>query len=244
VVDLSRVDVVLVRPARAANVAAAARALKNMGLRSLRLVGGCEGLEGPPARALAYGAWDLLDAAVSFATLGAAVGDASFVAGFSGRAGASALTPRTLALEATERVGGGRLAIVFGPEASGLTNEELRFCHATVTIPTAAEQPSLNLAQAVLLAAYELRVAEAVSPESAAPSRARSEELEAALGELQAGLISIGYLNPQAPGPILAELRQLLVRAGATPREATLLRGIARQVAWAGGEVQRVRGGA
>lgn len=241
--DLSRVDVVLVRPARAANVAAAARALKNMGIGSLRLVGACEGLRDASARALAYGAWDLLDAAASVDALPLAVRDASFVAGFSGRGGPMSLTPRALALESRRRVGAGRLALVFGPEASGLTNQELRLCHATVTIPTAPEQPSLNLAQAVLLAAYELRIADAAPVEEELAAPAKTGDLESALDELEAGLVAIGYLNPQAPGPILGELRRLLARAAATPREATLLRGIARQIGWAGREVERLRSG-
>src|SRR5580765_5236929 len=122
--DLGRVDVVLVRPARAANVAAACRALKNMGLGSLALVGAPAGLDQPEARALAYGAWDVLDAAVPAALLR-----------------------------------GGRLALVFGPEASGLTDEELAQCHLRVHIPTDPAHPSLNLAQAVLVVAYELRLA-------------------------------------------------------------------------------------
>ena len=134
------------------------------------------------------------------------------------------------------------MALVFGPEASGLTNQELRLCHETVTIPTAPEHPSLNLAQAVLLAAYELRLAGALPVEGAAQPRAKAAELEAALDELEASLVAIGYLNPEAPGPILAELRRLLARAATTPREATLLRGMARQIGWAGHELERLRG--
>lgn len=240
--DLSRVDVVLVRPARAANVAAAARALKNMGIGSLRLVGGCQGLREAPARALAYGAWDVLDAAPSLATLQQAVGDATCVAGFSGRGEADALTPRALAAGAGARVGGGRLALVFGPEASGLSNEELRLCHLTVTIPAAPEHPSLNLAQAVLVAAYELRVAGPAALDGDRAPRARVADLEAALDDLEASLLAIGYLNQDAPEPILGELRRLLARSAVTPREATLLRGMARQIGWAGREVERLRG--
>lgn len=240
--DLSRVDVVLVRPARAANVAAAARALKNMGIGSLRLVGGCDGLRDASARALAYGAWDMLDAAPSLATLQQAVADATCVAGFSGRGGASVLTPRALAVAAGARVGSGRLALVFGPEASGLSNEELRLCHVTVTIPTAAEHSSLNLAQAVLVAAYELRLAGQAPVDGDLRPRARVADLEAALDDLASSLLAIGYLNREAPEPILAELRRLLARSAVTAREATLLRGMARQIGWAGREVERLRG--
>src|SRR6187399_1973805 len=108
--DLGRVDVVLVRPARAANVAAACRALKNMGLRSLAIVDPPAGLDQPEARALAYGAWDVLDAATSRATLREAVAGDVAVAGTSGRAHPRAWTPRRLAREVSSLVGSGRLA--------------------------------------------------------------------------------------------------------------------------------------
>ena len=238
--DLGRVDVVLVRPARAANVAAACRALKNMGLRSLRLVGEDPGLGRPEARSLAYGAWDLLDSARFFSDLQAAVADATFVAGTSGREDAAAWSPRRFTAEGGIRAAGGRTALVFGPEASGLTAEELSWCHARVRIAADPEQPSLNLAQAVLILAYEIRLSHDGGPEAPAPPRASAGELEAALGELEEGLLGIGYLNRDNPGAILAELRLLLARAGPTPREASLLRGLARQIRWA---ARRIAGG-
>jgi TrmH family RNA methyltransferase len=235
--NLDLVDVVLVRPRNPANVAAACRALKNMGLRSLRLVGEDPGLGRPEARNLAYGAWDVLDAVRFFGGLDEAVADASFVVGTSGREDPSAWPPRELARQAAERAGAGRLAVVFGPESSGLTSEELARCHARVRIPSDPEQPSLNLAQAVLIVAYEIRLAGEAPPAAPAPPRAAAGELETALRELEEGLLGIGYLNPDNPGAILAELRQLLARAGPTPREAGLLRGIARQIRWAAGRI-------
>src|SRR5689334_8305993 len=119
--DPSRVDVVLVRPARPANVAAACRAMKNMGLRGLWIVEPPPGLSDPDVRSLAYGAWDLLDAARPAASLLQAVGDATLVAGTSGRSLPDAWTPRRLAEEAGARARGGRVSLVFGPESSGLT---------------------------------------------------------------------------------------------------------------------------
>jgi len=245
--DLGRVDVVLVRPARAANVAAACRGLKNMGLGSLALVGGPAGLDRPEARALAYGAWDVLDAAVPRATLREAVAGAVAVAGTSGRAHPQAWTPRRLAREAGALVGKGRLALVFGPEASGLTDEELAQCHVRVSIPTDPAHPSLNLAQAVLVVAYELRMAaleEAGSTgDAAAGERATVGDVESALDDLRQALLGIGYLSRDNPEPILSEWRAVFARAGMTPREVTLLRGLARQVLWAAGRIARTSGG-
>ena len=244
--DLGRVDVVLVRPARAANVAAACRALKNMGLGSLAIVGMPAGLDQPDARALAYGAWDVLDAAMPRATLREAVAGAVVVAGTSGRAHPQAWTPRRLAREAGALVSGGRLALVFGPEASGLTDEELAQCHVRVHIPTDPAHPSLNLAQAVLVVAYELRMAaleDGAAPGGAARERATVGDVESGLDDLRQALLGIGYLSRDNPEPILSEWRALFARAGMTPREVTLLRGLARQVLWAAGRIARTSGG-
>jgi len=241
--ELSRVEVVLVRPSRPANVAAACRALKNMGLRRLSLVGVPELVIDAEARALAYGAWDVLDGARRLDSLAAAVAECTFVAATSGRTLDSAWSPRRLAEEAGARAGDGWTALVFGPESSGLRREELDLCHALVHVPTDPAQPSLNLAQAVLLLAYELRLA-ALEP-SAGPPDGRSEPIapaglvEQAVQELRAALLAIGYLDPANPDRILTELRRLIARAGPAAREVALLRGLARQVAWAGRVAQQ-----
>jgi TrmH family RNA methyltransferase len=237
--DLSQVTIVLVRPSRPANVAAACRAMKNMGLRDLRMVEPPDGLDDRDARAPAYGAWDVLDGARSVPRLAEAVADATFVAGTTGRSDVEeAWTPRQLAAKAGERMRGGRLALVFGPESSGLTTLELGLCHVLVHVRTDPAQPSLNLAQAVLLFAYELRLtaegAEGTSSEALQPRCAPVGEVEQALADLREALLDVGYLDPLNPDHILTELRRLLARAGPTSREVTLLRGLARQIGWAG----------
>ena len=238
------VEFVLVRPSRAANVAAACRAMKNMGLRTLRLVDPPPDLARPEARALAYGAWDVLDGVIHAESLREAVAASTLVAGTSGRAAPDALTPRRFAAETSPRAGKGRLSVVFGPEATGLTREELDLCHVRIHIPADPAHPSLNLAQAVLIIAYEIRLsATAPGPEPAAV-RAPAGDLERALDDLREGLLAIGYLNPANPEAILAEFRFLLARAGPTPREVVLLRGLARQICWAGRQIARGGGGA
>jgi TrmH family RNA methyltransferase len=236
--ELARVEIVLVRPRRAANVAAACRAMKNMGLRALWLVEPGPGLDDPEARALAYGAWDVLDGARPATSLLEAVSGSAAVVGTTGREVPGARTPRQLAAEAGALAGEGALSLVFGPEASGLTGAELDLCHSLVHVPTDPGHPSLNLAQAVLLVAYEMRLAAA---EGARPrrgdgraARAPAGELEQALRELRSALLEIGYLDPASPDRILAELRRMVARSRPTRREVVLLRGLARQVAWAG----------
>jgi TrmH family RNA methyltransferase len=235
------VDVVLVRPSRPGNVAAACRAMKNMGLRSLILVDPPPGLESAEARALAYGAWDVLDAARTAPTLREATGGATLVVGTSGRPLADAWTPRRLAEEGPARAAGGRTALIFGPEASGLRSDELGLCHVTLHIPSDPAHPSLNLAQAVLVLAYEIRLSALAAVPAPPPGsdRATAGEIEAALDDLSGAFLAIGYLNPDNPSKVLAELRALLARAGPTPRETTLLRGLARQIRWAAGAVAR-----
>lgn len=236
----SRVEIVLVRPSRPANVAAACRGMKNMGLATLWLVDPRPGWDAPEARALAYGAWDVLDGARRSASLQEAVAGSGTVAGTTALVVAGAWSPRRLALEAEALAGGRALSIVFGPEATGLTAAERDLCHVLVRVPTDPAQPSLNLAQAVLLVAYELRLARLARSDAAgeaAPAsepRASAGELEQAIGELREGLLEIGYLDAQNPDHILAELRGLLARARPSPREVLLLRGLARQAAWAG----------
>jgi TrmH family RNA methyltransferase len=143
--------------------------------------------------------------------------------------------------------GAGRLAVVFGPEASGLTGEELARADVRVHVPTDPAHPSLNLAQAVLVVAYELRMAAVGAapgpPPPLSPARATAGELDAAMAALRDALAGIGYLGAQNPEGVLAELRALLSRAGPTAREVTLLRGVARQVAWAAAEIARARAG-
>jgi TrmH family RNA methyltransferase len=243
--DLSRVEIVLVRPSRPANVAAACRAMKNMGLRALCLVEPPEGLEGREARALAYGAWDVLDGARRAASLLEAVSASVAVVGTTGREGAGAWAPRRLAEEAGRLSAGGGLSLVFGPEASGLTGAEMELCHVLVHVPTDPAHPSLNLAQAVLLLCYELRLVSLGNVgdggDAGGGEAASAGELEAALSELRAALVGIGYLDVANPDRVLTELRRLAARARPSAREVILLRGLARQVAWAG---RVARGGA
>jgi TrmH family RNA methyltransferase len=246
-VEPSRIEIVLVRPSRAPNVAAACRAMKNMGLRTLWLVEPRPGLEEPSARALAYGAWDVLDGARRAASLSEAVSHSGSVVGTSALDIPGTWSPRQLAAEGPALAGERALSLVFGPESTGLSAAERSLCHRLVRIPSDPEQPSLNLAQAVLLLAYELRLGllagSAPTPAADAGAHASAGEVEQAVAELREGLLEIGYLDRQNPDHILAELRGLLTRARPTPREVLLLRGLAKQAAWAG-RIARGRGSA
>jgi tRNA/rRNA methyltransferase len=215
--------------------------MKNTGLSVLRIVGEAPGLEAPEARALAYGAWDVLDRAHHHRDLGGALATSGLVVGASGRPAPAALTPRELAARETAVSGARRVSIVFGPEASGLRNDELALCHEIVRIPTAPEQTSLNLAQAVLVIGYEIFLSSSRSA-SRRKGVAPAGDLEAALDDLRAGLLAIGYLNAANPEAILTEIRRLVARAAPTDREVALLRGLGRQMRWAGSRIAKGEG--
>ena len=237
--DPDRIEVVLVRPEHPGNVAAACRALANMGLSRLTLVAPAPGYRDRGARALAYGAWHVRDAATEVADLPAALGNCGCAVGTSGKH--DGWTPRELAERAPALQRRGPLAVVFGPERSGLTGDELALCDHQVRIPSNEAQPSLNLAQAVLLVAYELALAGHAPRGAPAPAAAGHAEVEEALAEVREGLLGIGYLDAANPGRILAELRRLLRRAAPTPREVVLLRVIARQLRWAARRLRSAR---
>ncbi|HKF27781.1 MAG TPA: TrmH family RNA methyltransferase [Candidatus Binataceae bacterium] len=127
-----------------------------------------------------------------------------------------------------------RVAIVFGPEDHGLTNDELKACQRLVTIPTADDYRSLNLAQAVMLVAYELRMAAAagLANPTPVPQRAAVRDVEAMLGRMADALVEIGFLPADNPDHIMFALREIFGRSGLAPRELDILNGLARQIKW------------
>jgi tRNA/rRNA methyltransferase len=235
------IRIVLHRPQSAENVGAAARVMKNFGLSRLAVVvppawsgaprGGGAGSAREDvlarARRTARKAADLLDRAELHADLRSALGAATWVCGTTSREveGRPRLAPRALAAEAVRRRAAGEVAIVFGEERRGLSDAELSLCQAVCTIPTAPEYDSMNLAQAVAVVAYELALASPVDARRASleAAPARRETLEALWERARALLGAAGFLNPQNPELILAELRRVVDRAEPTQREAELL---------------------
>lgn len=230
---------ILVRPAKPANVGAAARALKNFGWSDLRVVGTRDALPGgeghATARALAWNSFDVLEGATAFDTLQEAVADLHLVAASTARTehGGEIREPRELGVEGMALGEGARVGVVFGPEQHGLSNEELDLCRLRLRIPSFGEQPSLNLSQAVVIVAYEMALALRGEVPATPVASATEGELQRAADEAQALLLRAGYLNPQAPEHVLGELRRLVARARPTSREVTLLLGLIAQLDWA-----------
>lgn len=228
---------VLVNTSHAGNVGAAARAMKVMGFTDLVLVRPrfADVLQQPDAIAMASGATDVLAAARIVDTLPAALNGIT-------HACATAMTPRDFGpptfaprehFAALLQAGQGddRVAFVFGPERTGMSNEDVYRCHACLSIPTDPGYGSLNLAQAVQLIAYDWRqalggfaVVEATKPAAYADAVA----IQGLLEHWERTLVDIGFLDPKAPKKLLPRLNQAANRLKLTEEEVHILRGIAR----------------
>ena len=221
------VHVVLVRPDSPANVGAVARIVRNTGLGALRLVapGDWRTVE---CWRTAWGSQDVLETAEVFDDLGSAIADATRAFAFSGRRdqGVARLDVRDAAAAIGDASDDERTCLVFGPEDSGLTRDELSLCGHRVLIPAHAGQPSLNLSHAVMVAAYE--VFRAGAPSAPAPRRATHEEKDAMLARLREGLLAVGALRRANVDRYFREWRALFSRADLTPKEVQLLEHLAR----------------
>lgn len=234
---LERVRIVLSHPSHPGNIGAAARAMKTMGLSHLTLVAP-KLFPHPEAAARASGAVDVLDQAVVCSTLAEALRGAVLVAGMSARRRDLAAPFRWAREGAAELLAGipqttpqdippTGVALVFGNETSGLSNEELAMCPLPIMIPANPEYSSLNLAAAVQLMCYELRLA-AVST-GVAPSGeaalATAEEVEGFHAHLERVAIASGFLDPAQPKRLLPRLRRLFGRVRLEHEEISILRG-------------------
>ena len=230
---MARIRAVLVRPESPANIGAAARVIMNTGLEGLDLVdpGDWRTIE---AWRMAWRAEDILEQTRVFETLAEALEDAVYVAGFAGRTGmrVEPITPKAMASEVAALEEDAPVALVFGCESTGLTENDLTHCQRRVFIPTDERQASLNLAQAVMVAGYELLLAD--SPQTTPPARAPSKDAEQALSNLEHAFLEVGFLTPDNARPRFAEWRELFGRAGLTSREVHLVMALARKIKNAG----------
>ena len=228
---LDQIRIVLVNTSHTGNMGSAARAMKTMGLTRLVLVDP-QTLPDDSAHALAAGASDVLANARVVSTLDEAIADCGLVIGTSARSRTLSwpmLDPR----EAGEKaVGEGMqhpVALVFGRERTGLTNDELQKCHYHVAIPANPEYSSLNLAMAVQTICYEVRMcwlqdqAPEVESEADYPS---AHQLEGFYQHLEQTLLKTGFIADDHPGQVMSKLRRLFNRARPEAIELNILRGI------------------
>ena len=223
------IAVVLARPSHPGNVGSAARAMKTMGFADLRLVD-------PPAindeaRALAAGAADVLEGARSYASLPEALHDCALAVGFTARSrelSHPAQGVREVAPQIVEACARGTVALVFGNETSGLSNEELGHCQRVAAIPANPDYASLNLAAAVQVACYEVATAAGSFQASASGAHdpATVADLEALYAHFEQAMLASGYLDPRRPGRLMERLRRLFARASLERSEVKALRGM------------------
>lgn len=216
---------VLLRPRNADNLGAIARAMKNFGLKDWVVVSpNPELLEGPGMNRLAVKSGDLLESVRRVDSFEEAIADCTWVVGTTMRyiEGRKRLTPRELATQVEER-SDEKWALVFGDERHGLRNEDLEQCHALSFIPSSDEQPSLNLAQAVIVYGYELAMARRGDVQTNGPALADDATLRQLKSSLEAGLTSVGFLRQNADDRHAVEdLLQSLIRGRLTKKEAGL----------------------
>ena len=226
--------IVLVRPQLGQNIGKAARAMLNFGLTELRLVAPRDGWPNPDAGPSASGADVVLDRAQVFATAQEAIADCSAVYAATVRR-RDLVMPVIGPAEMAEAIGAaGRAAILFGPERSGLETEEVALANAIVTVPINPEFGSLNLAQAVILLAYEWskRTTLAQPPAKDLEPCAPHGELEGLVGQLDEALVAKGYFHP--PSRMQATrntIRTIFTKVSWSSREVKAVRGIIRALA-------------
>jgi len=229
---LARVRIVLSHTSHPGNIGAAARAMKNMGLSRLVLVNP-KSFPDAQAVAMAAGATDVLENVRICTTLEQALAGTTFATAVTARRRGLAVEPlwaREAAGELAALAHDQEVALVFGNETAGLSNEEVSLCARWTKIPTDPAFSSLNLAQAVQVLCYELRLAAVAI---GAPPRikdagkpASHEDVEGLMGHLERAAIGAGFLDPAAPKRLMPRMRRMFARAGLEREEVAILRGM------------------
>jgi tRNA/rRNA methyltransferase len=237
--SLHQCRIVLVRPKIAANLGATARVMRNMGLSELFLVAPDADPDHREARRLSTHGEEILDRARRVADLREAVADCIFVAGTSARIGGpfrqqAVAPPDEIMPRILDAMQGGPVALVFGPEPSGLENSEVSLCQYLINIPADPVYPALNLAQAVAICSYELRRMwlrrnELPAPIPAPASFAAQDRMFA---HLRSALEEIHFLYGANADSLMHALRHLISRAQPSAMEVDILHGLARQMRW------------
>lgn len=237
---MTEAKIVLVHTSHSGNIGSAARAMKTMGFKNLVLVSPRE-YPSEEATALSSGATDILENATVVETLEEAIADCGYVVGTSARSRNlpwPLLHPRELANQALALPESTKLALVFGRERSGLTNEELARCDCHVNIPANPDYSSLNVAMAVQVLCYELRMSSVVSEGEERPlwgvewdqPLATSGQLESLFEHWEKVLVDIDFLDPNNPRTLMSKIRRLVLRAQPDDVEANILRGMLSHV--------------
>ncbi|MEZ7861274.1 MAG: tRNA (cytosine(32)/uridine(32)-2'-O)-methyltransferase TrmJ [Aeromonadaceae bacterium] len=227
---LDNIRIVLVNTSHPGNIGSAARAMKTMGIHDLVLVDPVEPPDGR-ATAMAAGAVDVLANLCIVGTLAEAVADCGLVIGSSARSRTldwPMLDPRQAGAKSIAEASQHKVALVFGRERTGLTNDELQQCHYHVCIPANPEYSSLNLAMAVQTICYEVRMHSLAEKPQAIATEAypQQQDLDRFYVHLEQILLQVNFLRADHPGNVMSKLRRLFNRVRPDSQELNILRGI------------------
>jgi tRNA/rRNA methyltransferase len=233
-VNIDNISIVLLQPRYSENIGAAARAMRNMGFQQLVIVDP-QNFDLTKALKLAtHFASDIIENSKFYPDLKEALSPFTYVVGTTARLGGQrqvVRTPLTLAQKLIPISAKNRIAILFGPEDKGLSNEDIRYCHALVNIPT-TKFSSLNLAQSVMILCYEIfMVGQEVNKEFT-PRLASRHELDGMYDQLKDILVRISYINAENPDYWLNQFRRFFTRLQLRAKEVNIIRGLCRQVDW------------
>ncbi len=237
-IELDNIAIVLNRPRYPENIGAAARAMLNMGVKNLVVVAPQNCDLNRIVKMATHVAIDVIEEMQVVETLAEALAAFNLVVGTTARRGrrrAVMESPARLARELASVSRHNKVAILFGPEDRGLTNEDLRFCQWLVNIPTAAFA-SLNLAQAVMVICYELFTVGREAPDTYVPRLANRHELDGMFDQVKDILVRINYINPENPDYWMARIRHFFTRMQLRAKEVSIIRGICRQINWYAGK--------
>ena len=231
------ISIVLYKSKYAGNIGSVARAAKNMGISNIIVVGKTDFDREEMEQRSTHLAADVLDQMQYCERIDEALGSFNYIVGTTARLGKARgpfIAPRAVAKDIADISQKNKVALLFGPEDTGLANEELRLCHAVVTVPTSREFTSLNLSHAVMILCYEIFTASSpvITGAQATPKLALSSELEGMYGQIKTLLADIEFLNPENPDYWMMHLRRFLGRVSLLSREVKIIRGICRQLAW------------
>jgi tRNA/rRNA methyltransferase len=240
-VKKENISIVLVEPQIPENIGSVARAMNNMGLKRLILVNPKEYDVALVMKTATTHSLDIVEAMEVYDDLKGALAPFQYVAGTTARLGAmrpALSTPRALAMDLVSISQDNMVAILFGPEDRGLSNDHLSHCHTITTVPT-SEFSSLNLSQAVMIVCYEIYIAGGKPSDGNVPRLANVFELEGMYDHMRDVLMRIGFLNPQNPEQWMSNVRRFLSRLPLRAQEVRTIRGVFRQIDWYVGQFDR-----
>ncbi|NWG14207.1 MAG: RNA methyltransferase [Acidobacteria bacterium] len=241
---LENIAVILVGTKHAGNIGSAARAMWNMGFSRLRLAAPRCRVDEDAFRLAKHGG-SILEHARVFRSVESALRGFHLIVGTTAKTGGNrqeTFSPRALAPKLIGQAEKQKVAVMFGPEDTGLVDEDVLLCHYLMRIPTRPSARSINLAHAVMIICYELYVASLIRPPERVPELATIEQVEAMYRQLEKALLEIGFVTPETARHMMFALRRFFGRTGLEKRDTAILRGIARQIGWYAGRSSRLAG--